>query len=311
MTHRCTSQHRDSQTLTELTRKCDLRQLGLDPHNITQVDHIHDKHGSRVYRISCGNTSFVLKCFPDPAQADEVRCYALLQHHGVPTLPVHGQADNAILLEDLAVSPSWRPAAEPDVESPKVGRALAQWYRTLHAAGREILAAPDGPPPFLGREIDALDPAVVLDIGQKLGLAANPVWRLAADSVGRLVHAMRSLPETLNYNDFHWTNLALSRHRTQPLRAIVYDYHLLGIGVPYSDWRNVIGSLGKRAKAAFIEAYGPVDEREALLDAPLSILFGLAVAVQRPHLPEWAKDLLPAVQSGRLEADFRRALDTL
>ncbi len=42
--------------------------------------------------------------------------------------------------------------------------------------------------------------------------------------------AMRALPETLTYNDFHWTNLALSRQARPVPRAVVYDYHLLGIG---------------------------------------------------------------------------------
>jgi hypothetical protein len=311
MTDRCASEDQDRTTPDELAGKCDLGRLGIDPGEVRRAELIHDGHDSHVYRIVTAEESFVLKWFTESAQAHEVRCYTLLQNHAVPTLPVHGWAEDAILLEDLTVSATWRPAAEADVDSPEVGAAVAEWYRALHAAGREILADPAETPPFLAREVDALTPPAVLEIGEKLGLSANPVWRLAADSVEALVDAMLALPETLNYNDFHWTNLALSRERRPSLQAIVYDYHLMGIGPAYSDCRNVLGSLGKEARAAFMQAYGPVDERVALLDAPLSVLFGLSVAVQRPHLPGWAEDLLRRVESGQLESDIRRALEAL
>lgn len=85
--------------------------------------------------------------------------------------------------------------------------AVAEWYRALHAAGREMLTSPLGVPDFL---------------------------------------------------------LAFSRELEPSVRAVVYDYHLLGIGLAYSDCRNVAGSLGERVQSAFWEAYGSVDEREAL-----------------------------------------------
>ena len=304
--------------MNELPKTCDPIQLGLDPTSITQVKRIHRKHGSRLYRVECGGRSFVLKWFSDPAQDIEVRSYALLEKHGVPTLPVYGQTENALLLEDLAASPilptsgqAWRLAEEADVACPETGVAVAEWYRALHAAGREMLAHPSGMPDFLGREVDALDPTTVMEIGRKLGLADDPVWKLAADCIERLKQAMRSLPETLNYNDFHWTNLVLSRGQDPSVRAVVYDYHLLGIGLAYSDCRNVVGSLGEQAGSAFWAAYGPVDEREALLDAPTSVLYALSVAVRRPHFPRWADGCLRKAKSGELEKSLRRALEVL
>jgi len=298
-------------TINLLPRTCDLRRLGVDPADVTQIEAIGEKHGSRLFRVVCGAGSFVLKWFGVTAQAIEVRGYELLQQHGVPTLPVHGRADNALLLEDLASSPTWRLAEAADVERPETGVAIADWYRALHAAGRRMLGGPLGAPHFLGREPDALDSASVVEIGQKLGNESDPVWRLAADHIEALKSALRSLPETLNYNDFHWSNLALSRPVGPPLRAIVYDYHLLGIGPAYSDCRNVCGSLGERARAAFWEAYGPVHEREAVLDAPVAILYALRVAVQMPRLPRWADGCVLQARNGELAASLRRALEAL
>jgi hypothetical protein len=110
---------------------------------------------------------------------------------------------------------------------------------------------------------------------------------------------------------FHWTNLALSRQQCTLVRAIVYDYHLLGIGLAYSDCRNVVSSLGEQARPAFWEAYGPVDEREAILDAPVSVLFSLSVAVQMPRFPHWANECLRKAKSGELENNLKRALEII
>jgi len=270
---------------------------------------MRQKCGNRLYRVKCDQRSFVLKCFGQPAQATEVRSYALLQEIGVPTLPVYGQTENALLLEDLAVSPAWRLAEEVDVELPETGRAVANWYLILHARGEEFLAGAARIPGFLRREADELDSHSILETGKKLGLADNPAWKLTAKHIRALKDAMRSLPETLNYNDFHWSNLALSRDR--PLRAVVYDHHLLGIGPRYSDCRNVVSSLGHRAAQAFWEAYGSVDEREAILDEPVSVLYALQVAARRVHLPVWARRLVPKVESGDLERSLRRALEVV
>ena len=288
-----------------------MNSVGIDPAEIESIDPIHRKHGDRLYRVRCDGQWYVLKWFHDPAQAVEVRSYALLERLGVPTLPLYGRAEDALLLEDLAYSPTWRLAEEVDVECPETGEAVAHWYRAFHAAGRELLVDPAGPPDYLGREVDALNPDTVREIGEKLSLAHDPVWTLAADHVETLKEAMGSLPETLNYNDFHWTNLALSRHTGSQLEAIVFDYHLLGIGLRYSDCRNVAGSLSERAAAAFWETYGPVDERERTLDEATAALYGLLVAVRMPRFPSWAHGCLRMVENGDLEQSLRRALGTV
>ncbi|MBI3945435.1 MAG: phosphotransferase [Armatimonadetes bacterium] len=281
--------------------------LGLDPTRVTTVEPLHRRRGSALYRIWCGAQSFILKEFleRDPV---EPRSYALLGSCGVPTLRVHGCRTDALLLEDLAANSAWRLANEADGDRPETGTAVAEWYRALHAAGRTLLSRPEGPPGFLKREADVLDGATILGIGLALGID-SPAWALAAEHIEGLKAALRALPETLNHNDFHWTNLALSRHG--PLRAIVFDHHLLGIGPAFSDWRNVSTSLEDRARVAFQETYGPVEaaEEAAVLDAPVSLLVALHAAVGQPKLPRWAETGIRAVRDGQLERMLRRAAE--
>jgi hypothetical protein len=295
--------------MAHLPTTCDLSRLGLDPATVARVELIHREHGDRLYRVGWGGRSFVLKWFGKPEQAIELRSYELLGSLGVPTLPVHGRAENALLLEDLAACPTWRLAEAADAGRAETGVAVAEWYLAFHAAGRELLDGRKGAPAWLRREADALDRATVLETGRRLGLEARPVWRLAADHIEELRAAMRALPETLNYNDFHWSNLALSRQR--PPRAIVSDYHLLGIGLAASDCRNVVGSLRGEARASFWESYGPVDESEVVLDAPVATLYALSVAAQRSRRPSWARPLVRQARDGELDRSLRKALEIL
>lgn len=295
--------------LTELPEMLDLNGLGIEPAEVTQVCLIHEKRADRLYRVNCAGRRVVIKWFADPAESIEIRAYSLLEALGVPTLPVHGRTENALVLQDLAAGPTWRLAAEADCRRADVGRAVAAWYRALHQAGRKLLADPLAVPDFLRREDDALDPAAVLDIGERLGLSGSPVWRLCAEHIEALKRAIRARPATLTYNDFHWSNLALARAAAGLLEAVVFDYHLLGIGMAYSDCRNVLGCLGGPAASAFKDAYGPFDRTEALLDGPVAVLAALSEAVCRPKLPGWAGPLVRQATSGELERGLRRALE--
>jgi hypothetical protein len=294
-----------------LPAELDLRELGIEPSEVTSVALLRRQHGHALYRLAVGARSLVLKWFEDPARALEVRGYALLERLGVPVLPVPGRTPNALLMEDLETSPAWRLATEEDTQRRETGTAVATWYLALHEAGEHLLADTRGVPAFLRRQEDTLDAASILRTGERLGLAAYPVWALAAEHVEVLKCALRSLPVTLTYNDFHWTNLALSRRETPAPRAIVFDYHLLGIGTRYSDYRNVSGALGASAALAFRSAYGQIDEREAILDAPIAVLYALMEALERSRLPRWAAPLVGEVATGELEAKLRRALALL
>jgi len=281
-----------------------LSELGLAPDEVTELNIIYRKHDYAMYRVQAAGTSYVLKCFEGPEHV-EIPAYRLLRECGVPTLPVHGLTENAILLEDLAASPVWRLAMAEDVERADVGRAVAAWYRQFHEAGYRL----PNLPAFLTREIDVLTPESVLEIGQRLEMCELPVWRFAANHLQVLQAAFRAFPETLNYNDFHWTNLALTRK--EPLRAVVFDYNLLGIGQVYCDIRNVSGSLGESARGAFRQVYGPVDEQIAVFDEPLSVLYSLQVAARQSSLPAWAQGCAQSARDGILERLLREAIACL
>ncbi|MFO8034383.1 MAG: hypothetical protein R6U88_04360, partial [Candidatus Bipolaricaulota bacterium] len=201
----------------------------------------------------------------------------------------------------------WRPAQERDVAYTETGQALAVWYQFLHLAGRELVAR--GAPEWLRWEWEPLTPDSVRRLRQDLELPHNPLWETAARYLPALKEAARALTMTLNYNDFHWSNLALSRQG--PLRAVVFDYHLLGIGLPWSDCRNVCSGLARPAQQAFQAAYGPPDPKERVLDDILAPLAALQTAVARPTFPRWARSLLDDVESGRLEKKLHRAIAAL
>lgn len=288
-----------------------LGDLGLYPGEVTRTRLLQTRHGHAVYRLEGGASSFILKWSPELPSAVEVRNYALLQAHGIPTLAVHGRTACALRLEDVTTSRTWRLADEANAKRAATGVAVAAWYRRLHEGGQEALQDPLEPVAHLAWEMEVLDARTVSDLAARLDRADDPAWALAAGCIEALKAGMRALPATLLHNDFHWTNLALARQHEVGPGAIVFDYHLLGIGPAASDYRNVLSALEGRARTAFQEAYGPIDHRAALLDAPLALLYALHLAVRQPRWPAWGERCLRDVRDGGFARSLQSALAVL
>ena len=116
--------------------QAELESVGISPAEVKDILVLRQKAVHTVYRLVCSRGCFVLKWFATP-HAVELQTYALLEKLGVPTLPVYGRPDQALLMEDLGSSAQWRLATEADVEQAVTGQAVADWYRQLHSAGQK------------------------------------------------------------------------------------------------------------------------------------------------------------------------------
>jgi hypothetical protein len=281
----------------------ELTALGLEPAGIDAVEMLRDRPTHAVFRVTDRGASYILKRFVGPGPFRELVAYNLLPKLGLSTLPVHGRAERAILLEDLAHSVAWRMATEEDNSAEATGVAVAAWYRKLHAAGYTFLATEPAPFPAW---IDEVTSDNLAQAAGNLGLDDEPAVRLSLVVLDTLTVAFRRCRQTFNYEDFALENLALSR--AEPRRAVVFDYDCFSVGTAYADWRNVMYSLAGPAAGAFAAAYGITDPLERLLDEPLSAWQGLIIAARRPHLPGWAEPLLTAVRDGSLATSIGRAV---
>ena len=286
-----------------------LGKMGLDHSLLKEVELIRKRHGNRLFRITHGSSSYILKVFGNPDASSEVRAYALLKDLGVPTLHTVATTSDALLLEDLEFSNHLRLAGEDDVGKAGVGVAIAVWYRALHQEGSR-LSTDQTEPSFLRREIEELTPASILDVAFRIGGAGQSEWVNLADNIDSIKNLAMTLEETLTYNDFHWTNLALSRNE-KPVRAIMFDYHLLGVGLRYSDCRNVTFSLEPDAADAFWSTYGETDPREKTLDDLLAPLYALVEAFRRPKFPSWAEESLELAMTGKIQNRLDRVMEVL
>ena len=294
---------------TEIVRVT-LENMGFDTTRLDNVDPIREKHGNRLFRIILERSPYILKVFGDPEASREIRAYSLLEDLGVPILDVIAKTDDALLLEDLDVSEHLRLANEKDAGKAEVGVALAEWYRTLHDADSAVRLGVDHRSSFLRREIDALTPASIMEVAARIGGSDQKKWSTLAGNIDRIRNAVMDSAETLTYNDFHWTNLALSRNGRR-IRAVVFDYHLLGLGMRYSDCRNVTSSLGPDAADAFRSEYGETDPGEKVLDELVAPLCALVEAFRRPGFPSWAVASLELAETGEIHSRLDRAIDAI
>ena len=272
----------------------------LDLH-VETTELIRSKAGVSVYRLEASGKKLVLKMFLNPEDRREISNYRLLGELGIPTLPVLGYAEEALLLPDVSTSEKYRLGVEEDLQDVQVAKVIAKWYRKLHDRGKQYLAENDA---SLYDETDILTLENMARASKVTDTKENPMWKVVKDNFDDMKKKIAKLPRTLTYNDFYWDNLIVSEDKTE---AFMFDYNLLGKGMAYGDIRNVIGSLSNEAAKAFCDAYG-VDglDEEKLADDFLAHMVTLCIASQREVFPAWARESLEMLKNGKLLKNYRR-----
>jgi len=262
---------------------------------------IRDKDGVSVWRVMTGDGSVVMKCFDKPEYRREISNYQLLNSLGVPTLKMIDHTDCSLVMEDIERS-AYRLGTMEDINNPQIADKIALWYRTLHQNGREYANTHDFIDEGNGLTLDNLEM-----IQEKTRTSDLNVWRVIEAHFTEIHSAVMSLPRTLVYTNFHFTNLAVARDGSS---ALIFDYNFFFKGYAYSDVRNVCGNFyNEEAMTAFLSAYGLIDEREVIVDDVASVLTALIIACERKVFPEWANGLLEKVKDGRLLAAVEKLLE--
>ncbi len=275
----------------------EFKKLEMHPQTFTVLQ---DKDGVTVLQMEYFGRSYVMKYFEKPEYRREIKLYTVLKRLGIPTLHIASSSDASLVLEDLSCSPVYRLGEEQDMADPDVARALARWYKALHQNGAAYAAAHAAE---LYDESDFFTRETVAALKEITGPC--PAWALLEENFGRIADILRETPRTLTYNDFYYTNLAVAKDKST---ALMFDYNLLGKGFVYTDLRNVTWSLSSAAAAAFMEEYGPFSPAEEALDAVISPIVTLHMALQRETFPAWGEEALAEVQNEAYCEKIRKLL---
>lgn len=267
------------------------------------LQEIQNKDGIYVFRVLYKNNYYVLKYFLNDEYTREIKNYLILKALDIPTIKVFGYTDRSLLLEDLEKSKDYRLGKKSDLTDIQVAKALAIWYSDLHNKGKKYVFEKGN---NLYRQNDVITEQNINLIKNKSNTRDNKVWKLILDNYDLIFNKVRNLEETLNYNDFYWTNLAVSNNKKE---AIMFDYNLLGIGFRYNDIRNVCSSLSEESGKVFIEEYGDINENEKIIDDGISPLVTLIFAYSHSKFPNWAKESLATIYNGELEKAIEKILD--
>lgn len=263
---------------------------------------IRTKAGVHVYRCGYNGAPAVVKCFENEGDRREIANYRMLTELGVPTMKVFALCESCIVMEDIDSSDEWRLGAEEDMADPQVLGRLAEWYFTLHEAGMQMNGLE-----ALYAESDQLTGAALKELGEKLP-DTGELCEYVKPRLEGLRALIRESENTLNYNDFYYTNFIVRRDKSA---AMMFDYNLMGRGYRYADFRNVESSVSAEAFGAFEKEYGALymakygqeyttNEKERRIDQFLSPLLGLVGALKRDRFPAWAEQAREDAKRGVL-----------
>lgn len=277
--------------------KRELKKLNISHSNITVIK---NKDGVIVARIQTATSSHIIKYFQNDTYKREIKNYKILMALQIPTIKIIDYTDSAILMEDVSQSEVFRLGIEDDLNDIAVVTKIAEWYKHLHTVSKEYVTAYGS---ALYDETDFITKENIEHIKIKTDTADLPVWKVIDEHFDVIISKIQSLPRTLTYNDFYYTNLIVAKDKSS---AFMFDYNLLGKGYIYSDIRNVCSSLGENANQAFLEAYGEFDKQEIIVDEVASVLVTLYHACQRKNFPAWANSTL-----NELKTDYVKKVEIL
>lgn len=264
---------------------------------------LREKDGITVCRVRSGGRRLVLKHFAGEEDRREVENYRILNDLGIQTIPLVAHTDQAILLDDMESSTQYRLGIPQDLHDPQVTESLSAWYRNLHDIGRSYVKEHGS---RLYDEADLITRENVFLVANQSATETAPVWEFLQKRFDDVIAAIRSAERTLTYNDFYYTNLIVSKDKSE---AFMFDYNLLGKGYVLSDLRNVTYHMNEAAANAFLTAYGSYNKDEILIDRVTSTLTTLIFACRREEWPEWADEPLDRVCSGKLLQDIEHLLN--
>lgn len=257
--------------------------MGIKPDSFSRI---REKDGIALIRIKSGGKSFVLKYFRNADFRREIRIYRILEETGIRTIKICSATKKALLMEDISESETLRLGKEEDMSDPEVAKALAEWYKKLHLAGYKYL-------PMHSEDFYSENAVITKENLAFIKSATKtenlPVWKLIGENFEKIKAAIESERKTFNYNDFYYTNLVVAKNKSE---AFMFDYNLFGKGAAYSDINNVCWSLSEKAKKAFLDEYGAIDEREKIIEEAAMVLVSLFFACRREFFPDWGEELL-------------------
>ncbi|HBL50174.1 MAG TPA: hypothetical protein DDZ65_08020 [Firmicutes bacterium] len=281
-----------------------LAQMGI---RIPVVQKIREKAGISVYRVESEAQHYVLKVFENPEDRREIENYKILNSLCIPTLPMLKHTSCALLLPDVESNPEYRLGCEADLSDIQVLSAIAKWYKELHNKGWAYISRNN---PMLYDENDKITISNVDMVAHKTKTTENALWPIIRERYDEIRRRITSLPRTLTYNDFYWTNLVVAGDQSS---AMMLDFNLLGKGYAYSDIRNVSSSLSAEAAVVFRCEYGKDfgGEEEKAADEFLSPLVTLITACERKNFPGWAEPSMKDLKDGTVLRNLTRWLDGL
>lgn len=271
----------------------ELKLMGVEHDVLTPI---RSKDGVHVYRVTSAEKSYIMKHFARPADRREIKNYEILNEIGIQTLRVFAHTKASLLIEDLTSDAQLRLASEADMSDTEVAAALARWYRSLHEKGVAYVQSYGD---HLYDESDGLTATSLSLVKVKTKTSNLPFWTMLDTNLETMLQLNASLPRTLTYNDFFYTNMAVKHDKGE---ALMFDYNRLGKGFIEQDLRNVTCQLSDEAKSAFLDAYAFTPNRLEVLVCDLtSHLFTLTEAVKRKSFPLWAEESLQKLKDGTLE----------
>ncbi len=247
---------------------------------------IYASQNKHIWDIS---DEYVLVEYLSKTQEPDV--YNILRENQIATLYCSIPTPQTLVLERFGDNLKWRTYLNKS--HCDLFGSLGEWFKALHA-------------------IEHLrDTSELTDVGALAILKPNVStnwmrkyvgysdWRKIERSFPIIYQRVCKIPRCILHNDFCYKNVVVNH---QEKTCIMYDYDKAGYGFAALDVRSILERTTPHEYEMFIEGYGTPDPTEMKMAELVDSIEILKTAALYSSLPNWSKDAIWALHTGKLYA---------
>jgi hypothetical protein len=250
------------------------------------LDVIKIKDDICLLRLENSEVSYIV-CYCDNGGIDSfVHNWLNLVSFGLET-GIVAHSSKVIVYKDYALSGFHRIATKEDCNSEMLARALARWYKKLHAVRTDNLE----------KYSDYFCLARINKMVGKFSLKSNPFIRYIISNFDNIKLKLDRLESCAVCGRFSLENVVVSKTNDD---LFIVGSEFLCNGFSYIDIDYALSILDENLHDVFKEEYGGVNDDEIVVYDVVGCIVSLCFASECKSFPTWAKKYLNLVNSEKL-----------
>jgi len=273
--------------------------------SLTSINEVQEKKGIHVFEVARGSQSYYLKHFENVCDANEIKCYKILEKTELPLIKYYDSSTTTILLENMTKDIDFRLGCADDYTNSSMISSVADWFRKLHNITRHNEEW------FEFLEEDEVRFSIQEIAKCQAEYGDSECFNLLIENIDDLNNYLRKCKKIAIHDDFYYKNFFVNKNNYE---VILFDFNFMKRGLISQELsliRRNLRSASLDSELRFVEEYGEYNQMEYEIYSFWRHMSCLHEASTYDQYPKWASESKQKLSDGRLRNKLNEILISL